>query len=288
MPFSPSERERTACSDIIVNAQRVARFVAGFTFETFEADERTHFAVVRCLEIVSEASRRSSAEIESPASGACRGDRSRMRATSIATLPSGDAGHRLAHRPPRAARPRRGLPRRAGPLRPTPDRPETPAPMTVETAAARPKPVGPGDQVILVDGSSLHLPGLFPVDQPGPEVQFRPSDGLPTGAVRLFCTKIAPVPAGGRRRHDADPSRHRLRQVRGLVPQGDVPDYKGHRPDAPDDLKRADAADARRGAGLRPAAVELERYEADDLIATYTRQARRGAPASSSSPPTRT
>ncbi|MEL6062511.1 MULTISPECIES: HepT-like ribonuclease domain-containing protein [unclassified Methylobacterium] len=62
MPFSPSERERTACADIIANAERAARFVAGFTLETFGADERTHFAVVRCLEIVSEASRRLSAE----------------------------------------------------------------------------------------------------------------------------------------------------------------------------------------------------------------------------------
>ncbi|AIQ91813.1 MAG: DUF86 domain-containing protein [Methylobacterium sp.] len=62
MPFSLSERERTACADIIANAERAARFVAGFTLETFGADERTHFAVMRCLEIVSEASRRLSAE----------------------------------------------------------------------------------------------------------------------------------------------------------------------------------------------------------------------------------
>jgi uncharacterized protein with HEPN domain len=62
MPFPPSERERTACADIVANAERVVRFVAGFTLETFEADEPTHFAVVRCLEIVSEASRRLSAE----------------------------------------------------------------------------------------------------------------------------------------------------------------------------------------------------------------------------------
>lgn len=62
MPFSPSEPERTACADIIANAKRAARFVVRFTLETFEADERTHFAVVRCLEIVSEASRRLSPE----------------------------------------------------------------------------------------------------------------------------------------------------------------------------------------------------------------------------------
>ena len=46
MPFSPSERERAACSDIITNAERAAGFVAGFTLVTFEAYERTHFAVV--------------------------------------------------------------------------------------------------------------------------------------------------------------------------------------------------------------------------------------------------
>jgi len=58
MPLPLSERERTACADIDANAERVVRFVTGYTLETFEADERTHFAVVRCLKIISEASRR--------------------------------------------------------------------------------------------------------------------------------------------------------------------------------------------------------------------------------------
>ncbi|PSJ19974.1 hypothetical protein CVH10_20040, partial [Halomonas sp. ND22Bw] len=51
------------------------------------------------------------------------------------------------------------------------------------------------------------------------------------------------------------------------------PDYKGHRPDAPDDLKRQMPLmrDAVRAFGLQP--IELIRYEADDLIATYSRQA---------------
>jgi uncharacterized protein with HEPN domain len=62
MPFSPSEPGRTACADIIANAERAARFVARFTLGTVEADERTHFAAVRCLEIVLQASRRLSAE----------------------------------------------------------------------------------------------------------------------------------------------------------------------------------------------------------------------------------
>lgn len=40
--------------DAIVRAQK---FVGGMTFEQFAADEKTTFAVVRCLEIVGEAAR---------------------------------------------------------------------------------------------------------------------------------------------------------------------------------------------------------------------------------------
>ncbi|MCJ2092534.1 DUF86 domain-containing protein [Methylobacterium sp. J-072] len=58
MPFQPSERALDACEDIIVNARSAEHFVAGMTFEAFEADLRTNYAVVRCLEIISEASRR--------------------------------------------------------------------------------------------------------------------------------------------------------------------------------------------------------------------------------------
>jgi uncharacterized protein with HEPN domain len=53
----PSDREWQALEDIRDNILRVQRFVSGFDLAAFEADERTHFAVIRCLEIVSEASR---------------------------------------------------------------------------------------------------------------------------------------------------------------------------------------------------------------------------------------
>lgn len=64
MPFTPSEREQSACEDIVTNAQAAESFVAGLTFEAFAADKRTNYAVVRCLEIISEASRRLSAETQ--------------------------------------------------------------------------------------------------------------------------------------------------------------------------------------------------------------------------------
>ena len=52
MPSSRSEREQVACSDIVANAERVHRFLIGFSLETIEADERTNYAVLRCLEII--------------------------------------------------------------------------------------------------------------------------------------------------------------------------------------------------------------------------------------------
>ena len=58
MPFKSSERSRDALQDIVTNAGRIRRSVSGYTLDAFIADDRTHFAVVRCLEIISEASRR--------------------------------------------------------------------------------------------------------------------------------------------------------------------------------------------------------------------------------------
>ncbi len=52
--------------------------------------------------------------------------------------------------------------------------------MSTETAPET-KPVGPGDQVLLVDGSSFIFRAYFQsINQPE-RYNFRPSDGLPTG-----------------------------------------------------------------------------------------------------------
>ncbi len=149
--------------------------------------------------------------------------------------------------------------------------------MTAETTSEQ-KPVGPGDQIILVDGSSFIFRAYFQSINQDQKYNTRPSDGLPTGAVRLFCTKIAQFvqegAAGVMPTHLAivfDKSEGSFRKEL-------YPDYKGHRPDAPDDLKRQMPLmrDAVRAFGLEP--IELIRYEADDLIATYSRQAEaRGA-----------
>ncbi|GEP11375.1 DNA polymerase I [Methylobacterium gnaphalii] len=150
--------------------------------------------------------------------------------------------------------------------------------MTVEQDQQPLKPVGEGDQVILVDGSSFIFRAYFQSINQDQKYNTRPSDGLPTGAVRLFCTKIAQFlqdgAAGCRPTHLGivfDKSEKSFRKEL-------YTDYKAHRPDAPDDLKRQMPLmrDAVRAFGLH--AIEMERYEADDLIATYARQAEaRGA-----------
>jgi uncharacterized protein with HEPN domain len=60
----PSEFERTVLEDIKDNIELAQSFVADRSFEEFIADRRTFYAVVRCLEIISEASRRLSSELK--------------------------------------------------------------------------------------------------------------------------------------------------------------------------------------------------------------------------------
>jgi uncharacterized protein with HEPN domain len=53
-----SEIEREALEDIRDNIARAMRFVAGFDLDGFLGDAKTFYGATRCLEIISEASRR--------------------------------------------------------------------------------------------------------------------------------------------------------------------------------------------------------------------------------------
>jgi uncharacterized protein with HEPN domain len=56
--MSPSARDwRLFADDIIESCAKIRRFVAGLTFDTFTADERTCDAVIRNLEIIGEAAK---------------------------------------------------------------------------------------------------------------------------------------------------------------------------------------------------------------------------------------
>ncbi len=53
-----SKRPEAALLDIRHHIELVRQFSAGLDYAAFEADLRTIYAIVRCLEIISEASRR--------------------------------------------------------------------------------------------------------------------------------------------------------------------------------------------------------------------------------------
>ncbi len=135
------------------------------------------------------------------------------------------------------------------------------------------QPVGPGSHVFLVDGSSFVFRAYFQSIRQDAKYNYR-TDRLPTGAVRLFCTKLLQFvrdgAAGVKPTHLAiifDKSENSFRKEI-------YPEYKANRSDPPEDLvpqfplMRA----AVRAFGMTP--VEQDVYEADDLIATYATQAR--------------
>ncbi len=57
MRSMPSKSPLTALRDILHHIELAERFVTGFDNKAFLADVRTIYAVTRCLEVISEASR---------------------------------------------------------------------------------------------------------------------------------------------------------------------------------------------------------------------------------------
>lgn len=135
------------------------------------------------------------------------------------------------------------------------------------------RPLKPGDHLFLVDGSNFIFRAYFQSINQDRKYNAR-SDGLPSGAVRLFATKLFQFVRDGvlgvKPTHLAivfDKSENSFRKEL-------YPPYKGNRSDPPADLvpQFPLMRDAVRAFGLIP--VEQDVYEADDLIATYARQAR--------------
>ncbi|MEC9368656.1 MAG: DNA polymerase I [Pseudomonadota bacterium] len=132
----------------------------------------------------------------------------------------------------------------------------------------KPRPVKKGDHVYLIDGSGY----IFRAYHALPPLT-RPSDGLPVGAVHGFCQMLwkllRDVNDGARPTHLAVIFDHSGRSFRNDI----YPQYKANRPPAPDDLvpQFPLIRDATRA--FNAACIEQEGFEADDLIATYARQA---------------
>ncbi|WP_342737038.1 DNA polymerase I [Bradyrhizobium sp. B117] len=145
-------------------------------------------------------------------------------------------------------------------------------------AAAKPiaaKGVGKGDHVFLVDGSGY----IFRAYHALPPLN-RKSDGLQVNAVLGFCNMLwkllRDMPEDNRPTHLAIVFDKSEVTFRNKI----YADYKAHRPPAPDDLIPQFALIREAVRAFDLPCLEQAGFEADDLIATYVRQAcERGASA---------
>ena len=129
-----------------------------------------------------------------------------------------------------------------------------------------PTPIVKGSHAYLIDGSGY----IFRAFHALPPLT-RPSDGLPVGAVHGFCamlwkllkeSKVAEAPT-----HVAvifDAGRETFRNK--IYPQ-----YKAHRPPPPEELVPQFSLIRDAVKAFNVASIELDGFEADDLIATYAR-----------------
>ncbi|MGH6815383.1 MAG: 5'-3' exonuclease, partial [Hyphomicrobiaceae bacterium] len=134
--------------------------------------------------------------------------------------------------------------------------------------SGEPIPVIEGSHVYLIDGSGY----IFRAFHALPPLT-RPSDGLPVGAVHGFCQMlwklIGDSKLADRPTHIAvifDAGRETFRNDL-------FKDYKAHRPPPPEELVPQFALIREAVKAFNIACIEQDRYEADDLIATYGKQA---------------
>ncbi len=129
-----------------------------------------------------------------------------------------------------------------------------------------------GDHLYLIDGSGFIFRAYFQSTNQDPKYNSR-SDGLPVGAVRLFCNMlwslvkgktITPPPT-----HIAVIFDYSSKSFRTDF----YPQYKAQRPDPPADMRPQFSLIRQATRAFNLPSIEMENYEADDLIATYARLA---------------
>src|SRR6195952_1086608 len=143
------------------------------------------------------------------------------------------------------------------------------------TKPAAAKAPGKGDHIFLVDGSSY----IFRAYHALPPLN-RKSDGLQVNAVLGFCNMLwklmRDMPPENKPTHLAIIFDKSETTFRNKI----YPEYKAHRPPAPDDLIPQFALIREAVLAFDLPSIDQIGYEADDLIATYAREAgERGATA---------
>ena len=126
------------------------------------------------------------------------------------------------------------------------------------------------DHFYLIDGSGYIFRAYYAL----PPLS-RKSDGLPTGAVSGFCSMLFKLLEGSR----SDDSIHRPTHFAVIFDaarknfRNDIySEYKANRSEAPEDLVPQFEYIRKSVEAFNLPSIELSNYEADDLIATYTKQ----------------
>jgi DNA polymerase-1 len=135
-------------------------------------------------------------------------------------------------------------------------------------STAETRPIQSGDHLYLIDASGY----IFRAYHALPPLT-RKSDGLPVGAVQGFCNMLykllQQMSADDKPTHIAAIFDKSSKSFRNDI----YPDYKAHRPPAPEDLIPQFGLIRQATQAFNVACIEQENYEADDLIATYATQA---------------
>ncbi|SDR26060.1 DNA polymerase I [Pseudovibrio sp. Tun.PSC04-5.I4] len=127
------------------------------------------------------------------------------------------------------------------------------------------------DHLILIDGSTF----IFRAYHALPPLT-RKSDGLPIGAVSGFCNMLWKMMQDGPTKEKGEEPTHFavIFDKSGKTFRNDFyPEYKAHRPPAPEDLRPQFGLIRQATRAFGVPAIDQQGYEADDLIATYARQA---------------
>ena len=133
---------------------------------------------------------------------------------------------------------------------------------------------GEGSHLQLIDGSGYVFRSFFMAERSLPARNRYRSDGVPVGAVHFFCNMLFKA-VQDRERNDPTTHAAVVFDHSGRTFRNDIfPEYKANRPPPPTDLvpQFPLTRDATRAFNF--ACLELENYEADDIIATLATRAR--------------
>ncbi|HZT89566.1 MAG TPA: DNA polymerase I [Stellaceae bacterium] len=147
---------------------------------------------------------------------------------------------------------------------------DTLTPAAAETAAAVPAPSAAPHHVFLVDGSGFIFRAYFArARDPSADRFRRKSDGMPTEVVTIFSNMLDKY----RRETDADHFAV-IFDAAGRSFRNELYDqYKANRREMPDDLIPQCEHVRRAAEAFDICQIEMQNFEADDLIATYARHA---------------